>query len=604
MTPGVIGFDWETTVARPLQREVCTVQVEHTDGRAEVAYIYNRFEDQKKLVAALNASPATLAAHSAIFELECMHKLRAHPKHVVCTMIAAKCIEMVQGDEKKDRISFSLAACCERHLGIKVEKEVRDRDWREPLDAKAIYYCLQDAKLPLKLWLRLNTIMPDYQREAFNTINDALPVLAECNLTGLRLDKEAHEALCKQLQAQVEVSLFELDLLSDCEIDNHRSAPQVSAWCVEQCTGVADMSGSTAAMWLNTIANEALGKPLIWPVTDSNGNLSMDKNAVGRVLFDMEALFPKVGAYLRARLQYNQARTLLQNFGPGMAKLLDADGRLRGQFKPHAARTSRMSCVGPNLQQMPAKTMPAFRKLFITPEGKVMVVADFGQIELRVGALLTGDQAMLQVFIDGEDLHAAMAMAIWGLNNFDFENAQHMLYRSKGKAVSFAALYGAMAPTIALNSGLSLEEAQAMLDSWLARFYKIKEYRETQFKVCMGRGYIELVSGRRIGVTANTSPPQTINCPVQGSSAEVMYKALTLYDRYLREASIREHVEICAPIHDEVISYVDPEHARVAADCKERAMGDALLYFFPAAAAMRMDQIAKASIVTSWFDAK
>lgn len=244
---------------------------------------------------------------------------------------------------------------------------------------------------------------------------------------------------------------------------------------------------------------------------------------------------------------------------------------------------------------MPAEAL--FRALFLAFLGRVLVIADYGQIELRTGCLIAACRAMQEVFATGMDIHSATAERIHHIT-YDPANPQHVKWRKAGKPVTFAVTYGAMARTIALNSGLSIPEAEELLDSWLRAYPGFRTYRDEQPDKARALGYIELASGQRIAIAEDARAPQLINAPVQGGSASVMYLAATLIYNDLKERGL--DARLAALVHDEVIVDSAPEDAEEVKEIIETRMREALLDLFPEAAAMKADNIADAAIVKDW----
>ena len=247
----------------------------------------------------------------------------------------------------------------------------------------------------------------------------------------------------------------------------------------------------------------------------------------------MELISRPVGGYLRTRAAYQKDKKLLDAFGPKLASMVDADGCIRGGLIPHGARTSRMSCRDPNLQQMPIEEV--FRACFEARPGRKLVICDYGQIELRAGWIIADDKRMQMIFREGFDIHAATAVAVFVLGAYDENNPAHRLVRKKAKAPNFAAFYGAQANTIAINTGLPVPEAADLLRKWLETYPGIARYREEMPVLGRKQGHVQLVSGQKIAVLESTRPAQMINAPVQGGSASVLYRAAVRVGRELAQ---------------------------------------------------------------------
>lgn len=587
-TPGIIGIDCETTIRRAIDRQICTLQVAHEDMRKAAVYIYDQPEKISVLMEAISKSPGTLVAHNAIFEWEVFMNHGGHPQTLLCTMIAAK---VLQGriDNKTQPPSFALKAVAARDLDLILDKEVRERDWRVPMDQEAYDYAMLDAVAARNLWILYGYQFEDDPEslQGYHLITDALPGIACANLTGLGFDRGAHKVMVAQQQQECEDLLMALSMICDERIQNHGSPSMVSKWIAEQISFEVGCTPRRAAMLFTSITGEA------WPI--STTGFSLDKHVVERVLPTVSALWPRVALYLSVRAVYQKIAKLLQAFGPTLDEKLDEGDIIRCSLIPHGAKTSRMSAREPNLQQIPKDLL--FRAMFIARPGRKLVLADYSQIELRVGCLIADDRIMQQVFADGKDIHSATAENIHKIV-YDKTNPQHVKWRKDGKPVTFAALYGAMASTIAMNSGLGIAEASDLLEAWLDAYPGIRKYREEQPGRAREAEYIRLISGQKIVVDPTARDPQLINAPVQGSSASVMYKAVTYVYYALRESGL--DAKIALVVHDEILLDASEEDAPAAAEILQREMTRALVELYPQVRHLGMENVADASVVDSW----
>lgn len=596
-TPGYVGFDFETTKDRI--PETCTAQAKHEDGREAVVHCYRQPELLARVSRAISTSPAQLVAHFAVFDYrQCLLLGVEPPRGMICTYVGARALDGGMYPDGAEP-AWSLKALADRKLGMILDKEVRERDWREPLDAAAVNYALDDCRAALRLWLedQLPRLRADPDSEqGFHVVNDAIPAIATCNLHGLTFDREAHKKLCTNLRVQADLRWLEMELYSP--VENHGSTHQVSAWIAEQIMGEPS-SALAASLFLEQEGG------IRWPTTDKTGNFILDKNVVARILPDLSEVLPDVADYLVARAAYQKAAKVLQAFGPNLWDKVDEDGRLRGTFKPHGAKTSRQSSSDPNLQNLPADE--EFRACFIAPVKKKLrrklIIADYSQIELRVGCIIADDKVMQQVFIDGRDIHSATFEHIRSLLEgrpvtYNPDLPWHKKGRKGYKGVTFASLYGAMAATIALNAGISYEEAERLLNAWLGVYTGIDRYREEQPQRAREAGYVQLVSGQKIAVLERSSAPQLINAPVQGSAASVMYRALTRVYRALKESGLDAF--LCANIHDEIIIEASEEDAAAAGRILEREMAGAMIDLYPEAERMGLANIAGAAVCDRW----
>lgn len=594
-TPGVVGFDVETTIAKARDREVCTIQVAHADGRVAIEQVWPH--GAAALRSAFRDCRATVVAHNAIFEQECL--IRAGISiPVECTLIAARVLRGRMEGNKAKRTSWNLAALAKRELGIEdVDKTIRDRDWREPLDDAAFGYIVDDAVLAMLLWARLAADFDGLSWKGYTCLRDALPAIAETNMHGLPFDKDRHRALCVSLASDIEGLEFELGLLCGEAIGNVGSTQQVAQWMLDLMLASLPAEERTPVMF-SAIFQQLTGQT--WPLTET-GKLKLDKTTLEYRIKHLSEIAPDVANFLIRRLQWSKAAKMYQAFGPKLAAHVDERGYITSSMRPHGAQTSRTSASNPNLQQQPAD--PEFRRNYMAKPGRRLVICDYGQVELRVGCIIANDQSMQEVFAAGEDIHQATATKIKRLLTGDQTAEATPAERKKAKAPSFASLYGAQAPAIALNSGLPMHEAEELLDAWLAAYPGIAHYRDTAHEIAKTRGGVRLVSGQWIGLSSDTRPAQTINCPVQGSSASVMYLAMTrVHNAILAARQYGADIWLAASVHDEIILDCAEDDASIAKELLETEMIAALLQYFPQAKDLGMATLADASIVDSWAD--
>jgi DNA polymerase I-like protein with 3'-5' exonuclease and polymerase domains len=589
-TPGDIGIDCETTVSRAIERDICTLQVSHIDGRKACIYLYNQPDLIQAVMQAITDSPATLIAYNSCFEMEVFLKHGGCPKHLKCAMVATKVLRGII-DGKEIPPVYTLKAVAARELAMPMDKSTRDRDWRIPMDQEAYDYAMLDADAALELWVLYSVEFdedPD-QLAGFDIINNAIEGIATSNLTGLAFDRAAHRVMVHEQIQFCEEYTIAMDAVCDEKIANHGSPAHVSRWIAEQISFEKGCKPSRAAMLYQQMTGET------WK--SSTVGFSLDKHVVERVLPTLQVYWPKVALYLSLRAAYQKVAKLLQAFGEPLDQKLDPGDILRCSMIPHGAKTSRMSARDPNLQQMPAEA--AFRRMFKARTGRVLVLADYSQIELRVGCLIANDLVMQHVFRLGKDIHAATAENIHGIV-YDETNYQHVLWRKAGKPVTFAALYGAEAATIAMNSGLDMEAAATLLESWLDAYPGIRDYRLAQPDRARNAGYIQLVSGQKIKVHESARAAQLINAPVQGSSASVMYLAITYTHQALKDAGIDAALALI--VHDEILIDSAPECAQQAADILQTQMARALVDLYPEVAELGLENVAEAVVAQSWAD--
>ncbi len=325
---------------------------------------------------------------------------------------------------------------------------------------------------------------------------------------------------------------------------------------------------------------------LTWRRT-KGGSLAITKQLKPKMAEALAGPFPVVSRYLLVHAHWTKAVKLLGTFGESLRSWVDADGRLRGQLKVGGTVTLRHSASRPNVQQMPRQA--EFRALFRAPPGRVLVVCDYSQIELRLAAIIAPDEALLAVYRDGRDVHQDVADAI-GLPR-----------SSQSKAVSFSMVYGAGVGGVAEASGLSLERAAEVVELFLGAYPGLRAYRERAPLEAERLGWIPIRPGRRVRYDPVLSKgTQAINYSVQGAAASIQMRALRLiYDALAARPDL--DTQLCGAIHDELLLEAPAdERAQAAADLLQAEMRRALLEILPEAEAMGASTLAKAAAIERW----
>jgi DNA polymerase-1 len=254
----------------------------------------------------------------------------------------------------------------------------------------------------------------------------------------------------------------------------------------------------------------------------------------------------------------------------GLIKTVGEDGRIHSTFNQMVAATGRLSSTDPNLQNIPVRTDEGrrIRKAFIAGPGyDSLLTADYSQIEMRVMADLSGDEALIEAFNSGEDLHSSVAARVFGVS----PKAVTPELRRRVKAVSYGLAYGQSAYGLANGLGISNAEATKIMDDYFARFGGVRDYLRAVVDEARQTGYTETVLGRRRyfpDLTSTNVPRRqmaermALNAPIQGSAADIIKVAMLRVEKALIEADLRSRLLL--QVHDElVLELVDSEREQV-----------------------------------------
>ena len=285
------------------------------------------------------------------------------------------------------------------------------------------------------------------------------------------------------------------------------------------------------------------------------------KTAKGQWSTDEKVLSKLVGSHpvVSAILEYRAASKLKSTYADKLPTLIDSDSRVHTTYSQSFAETGRLTSADPNLQNIPVRTERGklIRKAFVArDDGHVLVSADYSQIELRLMAAFSGDEAMLEAFRNGEDIHRDTASRVYGVMPAFVSDEQ----RAKCKMVNFGIIYGISAFGLSQRLKISRKEASNLIDTYFRLYPKVKVYMDSAVAKARERGYAETVLGRRRTLRDIASRNATvrmaaerdaINTPIQGSAADLIKVAMVNIDRRLKAEGMRSRMVL--QIHDELV---------------------------------------------------
>lgn len=301
-------------------------------------------------------------------------------------------------------------------------------------------------------------------------------------------------------------------------------------------------------------------------------------------------------------LEYRQLTKLKSTYADGLCRVADADGIIHTSFNQTGTATGRLSSAEPNLQNIPIKTELGreFRKFFIpSSPDRVIIDADYSQIELRLLAHVSGDEEMIRAFAEGRDIHTSTAATVFGVSP---ENVTPEL-RKKAKAVNFGIVYGIGEYSLSEDLGISRVQAKEYIDSYLAGFPKVGEYLSGVKEAAKRDGYVTTLFGRRRYIPELSAKNKNLqhfgervamNSPIQGTAADIIKIAMINVRNRLRESGLDAYLIL--QVHDELILDSAPE-------CADSALG-ILVHEMENAAQLSVPLSVEAHIGKTWFEAK
>ncbi len=319
-------------------------------------------------------------------------------------------------------------------------------------------------------------------------------------------------------------------------------------------------------------------------------NLGSPKQ-LGEVLFDLmkldgSAKKTKTGQYatgedvlqkLRSKHQivddilvYRELSKLKSTYVDALPQMINPrTGRVHTSFNQTVAVTGRLSSNNPNLQNIPIRTDRGreIRKAFIPRAGGwTLLSADYSQIELRIVAALSGDEGMIQAFLENKDIHTATAAKVYGVAEAEVTG----IMRRNAKAVNFGIIYGQSAFGLAGSLGISRTEAKTIIDNYFTQYPSIKKYMDDQIAFARQHGYVQTLLGRKRWLRDINSSNQTvrgyaernaINMPVQGTAADMIKKAMIQVYSALQEKQVKTRMVL--QVHDELVFDVPEDELEI-----------------------------------------
>ena len=393
-----------------------------------------------------------------------------------------------------------------------------------PLD-RATEYAAEDADVTLRLWKRFKTrIANEGANRVYELVDRPLVgVIAGMEHRGIKVDREALSRLSAEFTAGI----------AALEAEIHEIAGQAFA------------IGST----------QQLGGILF----DKMGYKGGKKGKSGAYSTDVTILeqLKAQGAPIAAKvLEWRQLSKLKSTYTDALQTQINKDsGRVHTSYSLTGAQTGRLSSTDPNLQNIPIRTEVGrqIRHAFVAEPGNVILAADYSQIELRLAAHMADVPALRDAFANGEDIHAATAEQLFGEVNRDT--------RGRAKTINFAILYGISRWGLAGRLEISADEAQDMISRYYERFPGISIYINETIEKARSLGYTETLFGRKTWFPRIKAPIQherqgaeraAINAPIQGTSADIIKRAMARMGPALEAAGLRQ-VKMLLQVHDELV---------------------------------------------------
>ena len=377
--------------------------------------------------------------------------------------------------------------------------------------------------------------------ELFKNIEMPLaPVLADMEITGVKVDKTVLEEMKKETKDKIDILTKEIHELAGEEF-NIASPKQ-----------------------LGEILFIKLGLP---------GGKKTEKG----YKTDVKVLHKLLGVHpiIAKVLEYRNVRKLYDTYLEGMQNYIMEDGKIHTIFKQNFARTGRLSSTEPNLQNIPVRDEEGkkIRKAFL-PVNDLFLSADYSQIELRILAHISGSKELQEAFINDQDIHTKVASDIYGIPEKEISKKM----RSTAKAVIFGIVYGISGYGLGENLEISSKEAKEFIEKYYELYPGVKKYMDEIVKEAVLNGSVRTLLKRRRIIPELNSPQYMVrqmgerialNTPIQGTSADIIKKAMVeIYDE-LKKQNLKS--KMILQVHDELIfDLIEEEKEQVEKIVKDK----------------------------------
>ena len=541
----VIGLDTETTDLDPHLARLRLIQLATPEGVFVIDL--DRFdrdlahsEDFASLRRLFAAPRPIKIAHNAKFDAKFIkYNFGVDIGGLFDTLLAS---QLVSAGDIEER--HGLEAIAGRYLNEAVDKTERLSNWEFELSEAQLQYAARDAAvlIPLREKLVERIKSHDLIDVAKLEFECVMPVV-DLELAGFFMDKQ------RWLEQLTIVEERRAELANELQEMLGEGAAQASLFGPPRANINLDSQQQV------TESLNRLGIPL----PDSTRNWKLQPLA---------AQYPVVAKLL----EYRTMQKALTSYGQNMIEHISPKtGRLHADFRQIGAPTGRFACTNPNIQQVPHAV--EYRRCFMGhPQGRQLIIADYSQIELRILAEFSGDEAFINAFKSGADLHRVTAAQVFGVAEDQVSKDQ----RDFAKRLNFGVVYGIGAQRFSMMTGLGVPEAENVLRRYFATYRKLDSFLRESASRAVEEKQARTASGRLVKFNFDPADRQQVsmtqrngkNAPIQGTSADILKRALRLLNDELRQTSAK----IVNIIHDEIVVEVDESEATEVAAKVERAM--------------------------------
>ncbi|RME86783.1 MAG: DNA polymerase I [Anaerolineae bacterium] len=535
-----IAFDTETTSTHAMQADLVGISLAIRPGQAyyiPVGHQTGRNVPLEQVIEALRpsmtASQIPKVGHNLKYDFIVLarHGLRVTPL-AFDTMIAEWLVDPASRNLGLKNLAFARLGEEMTPIEDLIGKGKKQHSMAEVAVETVAAYAAADAEVTLRLEEILTKELERVNGVAlFHEIEMPLvPVLAEMEMEGVLLDTGFFRRYSEELQARL------------AEIEKRVYAEVGKTFNLNSTQQLSDV---------------LFNRLRLTPPDRSRKTSSGHYSTSAAVLEAMRGQHPVVDWVLEHRALSKLKSTYVDALPSAINPIT---GRVHTSFNQTGSVTGRLSSSNPNLQNIPIRTEEGrrVRRGFIADAGNVLLSVDYSQIELRIVAHMAQDQAMLEAFRKGQDIHAATAAAIYGVPLEAVTREQ----RRHAKAINFGLIYGMSPFGLTRTTDLTLAEAETFVEAYFKQFPGIKRYLDGIRHLAARQGYVETLLGRRRYFPAlqraninrnlrNREEREAINAPIQGTAADIMKIAMRRVFDALRESGL--HGKMLLQVHDEIV---------------------------------------------------
>jgi DNA polymerase-1 len=536
----VISFDTETTSTDEMTAGLVGISLAVKEGEGYYVPVGHNAGTQLPLEGVLSALRIPLTnsripkiGHNSKYDYIMLARLGLEPAPLAFdTMIAEWVIDPSSRNLGLKNLAAARLGEAMTHIEDLIGKGKKQRSMAEVAIQDAAVYAVADAETPLRLQPLLEAELKRIPKAWDLLTGIEMPlvsVLAEMEMAGVALDRDFFAAFSVQLDERMKA--IEQDVYAAVgKTFNLNSTQQLS-----------DLLFVTLRLT---------------PPNQGRKTASGHYSTAAGVLDEMSGQHPVVDMIL----EYRELSKLKSTYVDALPVQIHPEtGRVHTSFSQTGAVTGRLSSSNPNLQNIPTRTEIGrrVRRGFVAEAGNVLLSADYSQIELRIVAHMAGDEAMLNAFRAGQDIHATTAAAIYGIPLQQVSKEQ----RRHAKAINFGLIYGMTAFGLTRTTELTLAESEDFVAAYFRQFPGIKKYLDGIRREAAQKGYVETLLGRRRYFPAlksqlnynlkNREEREAINAPIQGTAADIMKIAMLKIPPALAQAGLRGRMLL--QVHDELV---------------------------------------------------